>query len=198
LITAASYGELDMVRALLAADADLNSHGTAIPGGGSALAHAVYYGMPSIVDLLVAAGAHVHGIAEHAGVGRIPEPMLQGSSPADLAAALRAATVCTRIDTIDRLLDAGAGIKATVDGGSCLHWAAWYANADSIEHLLARAADPTQPDTEHGMTPFQWYEHRRTELEAINNPDCQRDRHRIEQAFAAANATSSASAPKGS
>jgi hypothetical protein len=178
LITAASYGEAGMVRALLAAGADIEAVGNAIPGGGTALGHAVYYGMSAIVDILVAAGARVHGIVEQAGAGLLPDRL-----PVDLAPALRAAAVCTRLSTIDRLLDAGADIDAKIDGGSCLHWAAWQACAASIEHLLARGANPDLRDDEHGMTPAQWYLHRRGELEAVNNPDCRRDNNRIVRAL---------------
>ena len=80
LVTAASYGEVDMVRALLAAGADVEAVGGSIPGGGTALAHAVHYGMPEIVDLLVDAGAVVHGIVEAAGTGAIPDAMLRSAS----------------------------------------------------------------------------------------------------------------------
>jgi ankyrin repeat protein len=183
LVTAASYGEVDMVRALLAAGADVEAVGTSIPGGGTALAHAVHYGMPTIVDLLVGAGAVVHGIVEAAGVGSIPAPMLHGSSAADLVAALRAASVCGRLEAIDRLLGAGVDPNATIDGGTCLHWAAWEANAASIEYLLGRGADPTRHDDVHDMTPGQWYLYRRNQLEALGNPDCRYDRQRIERAL---------------
>ena len=186
LITAASYGETAMVRALLAAGANIEALGASIPGGGTALAHAVHYGMPAIVDVLIAAGARMHGIVEHAGVGRIPGDLLATSSPAERAAALRAATVCERLPVIDQLIDAGIDVNATVDGGSCLHWAAWQAKAASIEHLLARGADPALRDDEHDMTPAQWYLYRRDELAAIDNPDCHRDSDRISRALALA------------
>jgi hypothetical protein len=183
LVTAASYGEVDMVRALLAGGADVELVGHSIPGGGTALAHAVHYGIPVVVDLLAAAGAVVHDIVEAAGVGTIPDSMLRASSPAELVAALRAAGVCGRLDAIDRLLAAGADPNATSDGGTCLHWAAWHANADSIEHLLGRGADPTRRDDEHDMTPGQWYLYRRDQLESLDNPDCRRDQDRIERAL---------------
>jgi hypothetical protein len=183
LVTAASYGEVDMVRALLAGGADVESVGHSIPGGGTALAHAVHYGIPVVVDLLAGAGAVVHDIVEAAGVGTIPAPMLRESSTTDLVAALRAASVCGRLDAIDRLLAAGADPNVTTDGGTCLHWAAWHANADSIEHLLGRGADPTRRDDEHDMTPGQWYLYRRDQLESVDNPDCRRGQARIERAL---------------
>lgn len=178
LITAASYGEAGMVRALLAAGADIEALGNAIPGGGTALAHAVHYGMAAIVDILVAAGARVHGIVVQAGAGQLPDVVV-----GDLVPALRAAAVCTRLPVIDRLLDAGADVDAKIDGGSCLHWAAWQARAASIEHLLARGANPDLRDDDHDLTPAQWYLHRRGELDAIRNPDCRRDNNRIVRAL---------------
>jgi hypothetical protein len=183
LITAASYGEAEMVRALLAAGAAVEAVGTGIPGGGTALAHAVHYGMPVIVDLLVEAGAAISGIVQHAGVGRIPEPMLRTASPADLVAALRAATSCGRLETADRLLEAGVGVDAKTEGGSCLHWAAWQANAAGIEHLLGRGADRELRDDDHDLTPAQWYLYRRGQLEAAHHPESGRDSDRIERAL---------------
>ena len=74
-------------------------------------------------------------------------------------------------------------IDAKIDGGTCLHWAAWQARAASIEHLLARGANPGLRDDDHGLTPAQWYLHRRDELDAIGNPDCRRDNNRIIRAL---------------
>jgi hypothetical protein len=185
LITAASYGEAAMVRALVAAGADIEAVGSAIPGGGTALAHAVHYGMPAVVDILVAAGARVPGVVEQAGAGLLPERLLATSPRAELIAALRAASVCARVPVIDRLLGTGIDINAKIDGGSCLHWAAWHAQASSIERLLARGADRDLRDDDHDLTPGQWYLHRRDELDGVGNPDSHRDSDRIERALPA-------------
>jgi uncharacterized protein len=169
LITAASYGELDMVRALLDAGADLEIPGHAVAGG-TALAHAVEYGNPDVLDLLVAAGAKVHGLVEAAGVGRVEPSALATSTPDERAAALRAAAVCERLDVIDQLVAAGVDVNTEIDGGTALHWAAWHAKPRGIERLLALGADPDRHDPQHDLTPLGWYRFRRDQLAGVNNP----------------------------
>lgn len=184
LVTAASYGEMGMVEVLLAAGADLERRGDSIPGGGSALSHAVYYGMPAVVDVLIRAGAVPNGLVDHAGVGPIPDDVLQAATHDGLVLALRAATVCERMEAINQVLGRGIDVNADIDGATALHWAAWQAKADSIAHLLERGADPTRRDAEHEMTARQWYLFRRGQLDEINNPECWKNAARIEQLLA--------------
>ena len=60
LMTAASYGDAEVARALVEAGADLEARAADDAGGvpgGSALLHAAVFGMTDIVDVLVGAGA---------------------------------------------------------------------------------------------------------------------------------------------
>jgi ankyrin repeat protein len=71
LVTAASYGEVDMARRLIAPGADLEATGVAISGG-TALTHAVEFGNTEVVDEAAAAGAVVHDVVEAGGVSEVP------------------------------------------------------------------------------------------------------------------------------
>jgi len=159
LIMAASYGETGMARALIDAGADLEATGVAVPGG-TALAHAVAFGMTAIVDLLVTAGAVVHTIVEAAGAGGLGDFLTPDTPAADRARALRAAAVNERLDVIDQLLAAGTPVDAAIDGSTALHGAAWEGKARSVRHLLARGADPARRDADHDGTPLDWCRHR--------------------------------------
>lgn len=163
LITAASYGETAMVRALIDAGADLEATGYSVPGG-TALAHAVAYGMTDIVDLLVAAGAAVRTIVEAAGVGNLQGFLTPETPAAARAQALQAAGVNERLAVIELLLAAGTPVDADIDGSTALHWAAWEGKARGVQHLLARGADPNRRDATHGGTPLDWCRHRRAEV----------------------------------
>ena len=156
LITAASHGEPDMVRALIDAGADLESTGHAAPGSATALAHAVHYGIVEAVDVLAAAGAVVHDVVEAAGVGDL-SGYLPGSLPdGELVRALRAAAVCERLEVVDQLLDTGLDVNTELTtltepgGGTALHCAAWEGKARSVAHLLDRGADPDKRVEGHG------------------------------------------------
>src|SRR5215471_3324162 len=62
LITAASYGDVDVARVLIEAGADIDALAAPDSGGvpgGSALLHAAVFGFTDIVDLLVEHGAVV-------------------------------------------------------------------------------------------------------------------------------------------
>lgn len=169
LVTAASYLETDMVRALVAAGADLQATGFAVPGG-TALAHAVEFGNVEVVDVLVAAGAITHDIVEAAGVGDLTGFLDPDTAVAELARAYRAAAVCERLDVIDELLNTGLPVDADPETGDAdgsrtvLHDAAYAGKPASVEYLLSLGADPNRTDTEHHSTPLGWCRHRLGEL----------------------------------
>src|SRR4051794_14991267 len=74
LMTAASYGDLEVARVLVEAGADLDARASDAAGGvpgGTALMHAAVFGFTEIVDLLVDAGAVAHGIESAAAIGDI-------------------------------------------------------------------------------------------------------------------------------
>lgn len=188
LITAASYGEPEMVRVLLDAGADLEATGQAAPGSGTALAHAVHYGIVSAVDILVDAGAVVHDLVEAAGVGDIDDYDLADVPHESLLGALRASAVCERLTVIDQLLDTGLDVNSEFrtltepGGGTALHCAAWEGKDASVAQLLTRGADPNRTVEGAGplrnATPLAWCRHRsgvghggnHTRVEAILEP----------------------------
>jgi uncharacterized protein len=163
LVTAASYDEPAVAQALIEAGADLSGRGFAAPGG-TALAHATYFGNPAVADALLAAGAPIQTLTEAAGAGRLDDLLLAGSGDDERAWALRTAAVCERVEAIGRLLDAGADIHVEVEGGTALHWAAWYGKPRSVRHLLDRGAAPQRRDATHGGTPLDWCRIRRDQL----------------------------------
>ncbi|MPZ53785.1 MAG: hypothetical protein GEU79_13815 [Acidimicrobiia bacterium] len=182
LVTAASYGEVDMVRVLVGAGAGLEVTGFAVPGG-TALAHAVEFGNGEVVDVLAAAGAVVHDLVETAGVGKLDEYELSGIQVALRARACRAAAVCERLETLDQLLASGVSVDADPDTGhlngsrTLLHEAAYWGKPRSVQHLLALGADPNRRDTEHGSTPLGWCRHRLGEIGVFGEHLTEAHRH---------------------
>lgn len=173
LVTAASYGEVDMARALINAGADLEARaGTEAGGvpGGTALTHAIAYGNTEVVDVLAAAGAVVNDIVDAAGVGNIDSYPLSDIPIASRAQAARAAAVCERLETLDLLLASGLPVDADPgtgqeDGSSTLlHEAAYWGKPRSVEYLIAHGADPDRQDSEHHSTPLGWCRHRLAEI----------------------------------
>jgi ankyrin repeat protein len=147
LITAASYGDAEVARALIAAGADLEATAAADAGGvpkGSALLHAAVFGMTAVLDVLVAAGARVRSLEEAAAAGDV-SGWLTDDTP--LEARIRALVMAAdheRLDVIDALLEAGTPIDATdeVFGRQALRVATENGRRASIAHLLARGATP--------------------------------------------------------
>lgn len=172
LVTAASYGEADMVRALIEAGADLNVTGFAVPDG-DALAHAIEFGNTGVVDVLAQAGAAVGDLVVAAGVGDLDGHDVAGASLARRARAARAAAVCERLSVLDQLVDSGVPVDADPETGmsygSCtlLHQAAYWGKPRSVQHLLGRGADPNRLDVEHGSSPLGWCRHRLGEIVAF-------------------------------
>ncbi|HJQ90728.1 MAG TPA: ankyrin repeat domain-containing protein [Acidimicrobiia bacterium] len=169
LVTAASYGEAEMVQALIAAGADLEAAGFAVPGG-TALAHAVAFGNIEVVNLLAGAGAIVHDMVEAAGVGSLDGYDLSGLSVESRARAAKAAAVCERLEVLDLLIGSGVPVDADPDTGNAdgsmtlLHEAAYSGKPRAVERLLALGADPNRQDTEHQSTPLGWCRHRHAEI----------------------------------
>lgn len=137
LICAASHGDVDVVRVLLAAGADVTL--TDNPPE-TALRLAAAYGQPEIVDLLIAAGARPLSVIEAAGSGDLSGWDLAGLSDFDRACALRAAAVNERLDVIDALLAAGTPVDAEVDGHPAIFWAKEQGRSGSVTHLASQGS----------------------------------------------------------
>lgn len=163
IVTAASYDRADVATALAEAGADLDGHGHAAPGG-TALAHAVYFGNPAVADVLVRAGARPRVLAEAAGIGDLSGWPLKDRGAEELAWALRGAALCEHLDVIDQLLAADVDIHAETEGGPALQWAAWAGKPAAVRHLVEHGADPERRDPEYDGTPLGWCRHRNEEL----------------------------------
>ena len=163
LIAAASLGQAEIARVLVAAGADLEREGEAVAGG-TALSHAVEFGMTEVVDVLVEAGAAVRSLKDAAGVGDIGGFLDGDVSEAERAGALRAAAACERLDVIDRLLDSGLPVDVEADGHTALHSAAWEGKAAAVRRLIERGADVNRRDANHEGTPLGWCRFRHRQL----------------------------------
>lgn len=161
LMTAASYGDAEVAKALIEAGAAIEERAADDAGGvpeGTALLHAAVFGMTDVVDVLVAAGATVSGIAEAAATGDLGG-WLTPDTPAD--ARIRALVMAAdhqRLDVIDRLVADGTPVDGVdpVFGRHPLRTAAGNGRPDSVERLLAHGADPNLADPDHGLTPLGW------------------------------------------
>ena len=159
LITAASYGDADVARELIEAGADIEAQATDDAGGvpgGTALLHAAVFGMTSVIDVLVAAGARVHGVEEAAAAGDVTG-WLDDDTPADARVrALVMAANHERLDVIDTLIAAGTPVDA-IDpafGGHPLRTAAREGRPAAVRRLLDHGADPRLRDPDDGLTPL--------------------------------------------
>lgn len=159
LITAASYREPKVAMALIQDGANLETTGYAVKGG-TALAHAIEFGAPEIVDMLIDAGAQVRTLADAAGSGELRRMLDSVEGEEERGQALRAAALCERLPIIDQLLDTGLDVNRSIKGGTALHWAGWEAKATSARHLVGRGADFRIRDPKHRMTPLEWAKHR--------------------------------------
>jgi Ankyrin repeats (many copies) len=121
LVNAAELGRVRVVRRLLAAGVDLDSH----KGGWTALTRATLFGHEPVVEMLLDAGANIN--AHNPSVG----------------SALYVAVAARRDALVQRLLDRGADPNLTPEWGlTPLMVAAMQGNMPVVRLLLARGADP--------------------------------------------------------
>jgi len=126
---AATFGDLDRLAVLLAADPDLTERRTG--DGFTALHLAAFFGQDDVVRLLLARGAD----PDARGAGWMT------GTPLNAAASARHATV------VALLLEGGADPDAVQLGGwTPLHSAAHNGDARTVELLLAHGADPAAMD----------------------------------------------------
>ena len=151
LITAASYGDVDVARVLIEAGADLEA--TAAPSsggvpGGTALLHAAVFGMTDVVDVLVAAGAQVPDLVLGAAAGDVASWSLTDTAHATRILALVMAADHQRLRIIDELVAAGTPVDATDPtwGRHPLRLAAGNGRPAAVRRLLDLGADPDLTD----------------------------------------------------
>lgn len=181
LQTAVSLYERDLAELLIERGATVDALGGCVDNG-SALALAAHFGATAEVDLLVAHGARVHNLALAAAVGDVAPFMTpEGALAVDAGArhpddrdptplfadrasllqrALTYAAVHARAAALDALLSAGAELDGFDQGGTALHWCAWWRKGEGSALLLARGANADVTDPTHGATPAQWAAYR--------------------------------------
>ncbi len=136
LVTAAKASDVDTLKSLLEAKADVNS---AQADGSTALAWAVYNNDEGIVELLVRAGADVKLANEY------------GISPLHLA--------CTNQNTVivSALLKAGADPdSAKWSGETALMTCANTGTAEAVKAMLAHGADANAKEGSQDQTALMW------------------------------------------
>jgi ankyrin repeat protein len=139
LFCAASHGDIDVVRALLRAGAEVGLTHADAPSE-TALRAAVAYGWPQIVDLLIEHDAQPASVMEAAGAGDVSGYGLSGLTKQEQVAALSAAAVNERLEVIDQLLIAGAPIDELSDGHPAIWWARGQGRERAVSHLAAKGA----------------------------------------------------------
>lgn len=158
LMTAASYGSVEVATALVEAGASLTATASPDAGGvpnGTALRHAVVFGMTEVADVLLVAGAT--DLVHSAATGAVAGHLTAATPEADLVAALRIAAERGRLGVLADLLAAGTPIDGVDrDGSTALHAAAYHGRVDGVRYLLERGADPTRRDTRFDSTPLGW------------------------------------------
>ncbi|HEY2370961.1 MAG TPA: ankyrin repeat domain-containing protein [Gaiellaceae bacterium] len=150
LMTAASYGDVDVARVLIEAGADLDAKAAANAGGvpgGTALLHAAVFGFTDVVDLLAASGAHIDGIVEAAAVGNIDDYLTDETPLGHRVRALTMAAGHDRVEVIRQLLAAGTPVDA-VDawGYTALREATENGRDAAVAALLAAGASLVRED----------------------------------------------------
>jgi ankyrin repeat protein len=136
IATAAREGDIDAVRAQLAAGADANQLET---DGTSALLWAAYHSSPQLVALLLEKGADPN-LANGFGV----TPLLQASRNGD-------------IETMRALLGAGADpSRAVRDGETPLMAVARTGHVQAVLLLLEHGSDPNVAEAVEGQTALMW------------------------------------------
>jgi hypothetical protein len=168
LISAASVGDADVVRALIKAGADLDAVSAPDSGGvpsSTALVHAAVYGMTEVLDVLVAAGARIDSLEMAAAAGDITGWPLGRYSVQSRLRALVFAAQYQRLAVIDQLIAAGTPVnEPDAEWGRLpLHTAAGEGQAASVRRLLAHGADPDLRDPLHNRTALE-------ECELANRP----------------------------
>jgi uncharacterized protein len=147
LITAASYGDVEVARVLVEAGAALEAraapHAGGVPGG-TALTHAAVFGMTAVLDLLVRAGARIHGIEEAAAAGDLGGWLTPDTSPQARVRALVMAADHERLTVIDQLVAAGTPVDAVDQrwGRQAMRVAVENGRRASVTRLLEHGAAP--------------------------------------------------------
>ena len=161
LITAASYGDVEVAKVLIEAGADLDAVSAPDSGGvpgGTAVEHAAVFGMTGVLDLLVAAGAGVDSPEMAAAAGDLAAWPPERLSPQCRLRSLVFAADHQRLDVVDRLVAAGTPVDEAdaVWQRMPLHVAAANGKPAGVRRVLHHGADPTRRDPRLRRTPLEW------------------------------------------
>jgi ankyrin repeat protein len=156
LMTAASYGDLEVARVLIGAGATIDARARPDSGGvpgGTALMHAAVFGMTEVLDLLADAGGQPHGIESAAAIGDISDWLTPDTPLQARIRALGFAADHQRLNVIDELIGHHTPVDAVDEmfGRQALRLAAQRGRPQSVQRLLSHGADPQLRD-EHGHT----------------------------------------------
>jgi hypothetical protein len=160
LISAASVGDADVVRALIEVGADIDAVSAPDSGGvpsSTALVHAAVFGMTEVLNVLVAAGARIDSLEMAAAAGDVTGWPLDRYSLQSRLRALVFAAQYQRLEVIDQLIAAGTPVnEPDAEWGRLpLHTAAGDGRAASVRRLLAHGADPDLRDPLRGRTALE-------------------------------------------
>ena len=166
LMTAASYGDLEVAQVLIGAGADLHAiasvtHG-AVPGG-TALQHATVFGMTAVADVLMKAGAP--DIDQAAAAGDVTSTLTLDTPEPDRIAALRIAAEHGQLRR-----DRPAARRLDARGRSRTRWVHRAARGGVLRPPRQRPTPPhprrrpNRRDTRFDNTPLDWCRHQREEV----------------------------------
>ncbi|HVS13058.1 MAG TPA: ankyrin repeat domain-containing protein [Thermoanaerobaculia bacterium] len=179
---AASAGDVDVARSLLAAGADLEAQSD---WGATALDWAATLGASGVANLLLERGAEGLDLINAASLGKIerveellrapfdPTAQRRRAAPTEpdrhwpeasahqrgdvLSDAFYSACRNGHLATARLLFERGAAVDARgVFGATALHWAALNGHAEVVRFLLDAGADRTVSDAEFEATPAGW------------------------------------------
>ncbi len=138
IFEAAALGKKQKVAEMISTD--LNLVNAFAPDGFTALHYACFFGHPNIAELLLRYGADANARSRNA-TSVMP---------------LHSATANVRkLKTVEWLVLYKADVNATQPGGfTPLHTAAAHGDAEIIDFLLSKGADPNKKD-DNGRTPFE-------------------------------------------
>jgi cytohesin len=139
LSVAAERGNLDALRAMLKAGADV---GAMLPIGESAIHRAALFGHGDAIDVLIAGGAD-------------PDTRILSTERRDGWTPLMVAAAESQVQSVQHLLAAGAYPDArNRHGRTALLLAAWYGSGEIVAKLVAAGANPDAADAV-GLTPLK-------------------------------------------
>lgn len=149
LLNYIEQGDLDQIRSLIAAGADVNFRGND-PDGETTLNRAIAAEQPGIVRLLIKAGADVNSVGRLSGWSPL---MAAHEQPLILQELIAAGADVNARSVVRELVSPLSGEKIRRGGETALHFAAAANNSEAIRILIDAGADVEAVD-ENGCSPL--------------------------------------------